>query len=111
LSTSHSAAGVIGLALVDHARDRVIGVEKHAAVVRQPARERVSRTPGHRDSLGQREALGMLLEPLGAEQLLADQLFAVPRSSRTTADIRARLSPEGRKHRADGGLVGFLAAG
>ena len=63
---------------VDDGRDRVVRAEEHPAVVGEPAAQRVSRSRSRSDSLRQREALAVLLEALGAEQLLADQLLGVP---------------------------------
>ena len=67
------------MALVDHPGDRVVRAQENASVVAETARERVDGRRRVSDSLRDRQALGVLLEALGAEELLADQLLAVPR--------------------------------
>ena len=72
--------------------DRAVRGEQHAAVVAQPSREGTpSRAPtGH--ALRRRQALGMLLETLDAEELGADRRFAVPLRTR-------RQGPQGSPRR------------
>src|SRR5439155_1420074 len=65
--------------LADRAGDGAIRFEQNRFVVPQSYGEG---SPGHRpraDRLGRCEALGMLLETLDAEELLADGLFVIPR--------------------------------
>ena len=84
-------------ALADCVRDRAIGVEQGRFVLLQAGGERPPARRLRGDDLGHRETLRMLLEPLDAEELLADGLFAVPRRS-------LRRSPErATEHRSQSG--------
>ncbi len=68
--------------LTDGLGDRAIRLEQHPAVVPEPCRQRPTGSGPWRDALSSREALGMLLEALDAEELRADRLFGIPRDSR-----------------------------
>jgi len=64
--------------LADRACDGAIRFEQNRLVVFQSSGER---SPGRRprgDGLGRRKALGMLLETLDTEELLADGFFVIP---------------------------------
>jgi hypothetical protein len=63
--------------VVDDPGDRVIRAQQHAVVVGEAAAQRVSRARSLADSLCSREALGVLLESLDAEQLGADRIFRI----------------------------------
>ena len=78
-----------GAPFADRVGDGAIGGEQHARVVAE-ARPRASgRAIGPRgDALGRGQALGVLLEPLDAEELRADRLLAIPRYG-------LRRAPEG----------------
>ena len=71
-----------GAFLADRRADGAIRGEQHPAVVAQPLRQRPTGAGPRRHALGSREALGMLLEALDAEELGADRLFGVPRDGR-----------------------------
>ena len=79
-----------GAFLADGLADGAIGGEQHPAVVPQPCRQRTAGSRPRRDALGRREALGMLLEALDAEELAADRLFGIPRDARRQPPERAR---------------------
>jgi hypothetical protein len=65
-------------ALPDRAGDGAIGVEQDRFVLLHPHGERPPAPRARGDRLRRCEALGMLLETLDAEELLADRLFVVP---------------------------------
>ncbi len=58
--------------------DRAIGFEQSPAVVSQPCRKRPAGPRLWRNAFCGREALGMLLEALDAEEIRADWLFVRP---------------------------------
>jgi len=90
LSTSHSAAADRAL-LADRFRDDAVGSKENAAVVDEPRQQAppAARVGGH--ALRGREALGVLLESLDAEELGADGLFGV----RKGIDRGAEVADEG----------------
>ena len=80
-----------GTTRADRTCDGAIGFEQNRFVVPQSNGEG---SPGRRprgDGLGRCKALGMLLETLDTEELLADGLFVIPRCS-------PRPAPEGAKN-------------
>ena len=72
--------------------DAAVGVEQDALVVAQAGDERPARCRRRGNRLVGGQALGMLLEPLDAEQLAADGLFVIPRESRSGAPKARRTS-------------------
>jgi hypothetical protein len=69
------------LRLPGHAVPLVICVEKYAPVVAD-ARKKIPSSGGLlRDAIGRRQALGVLLQALGAKELGANRLLHVGRSS------------------------------
>ena len=86
----------------DGLRDRAIRVAQHASVVLDA---RQQRAPLHRpaqDTLGPRQALGVLLEALGAEELRPDRFLARPAGRRRGgpgARWRAERATRGRRAR------------
>jgi hypothetical protein len=79
--------------LADRLRDGAIRFEQNRLVVLQPRGEGA---PGRRprgDGLGRRKTLGMLLEALDTEELLADGLVVIPRRGRRCAPEGAQIGP------------------
>jgi hypothetical protein len=76
-----------GPALADRGGEGAVRLEQGRLVVLQPCGERPAGDRLRGDGLSLRETLGVLLEALGAEELLADRLFAIPR-------YRLRAAPE-----------------
>ena len=95
-------------ALVDRAGDGAIRAEQSRFVLLQAGGERPPVRRSRGDGLGHRETLGMLLETLDAEELLADGLFVVPwrslgRSPQRATDRRFQSdSPAVRMRGTDG---------
>jgi hypothetical protein len=65
-------------ALADGCRDRTVRGQQHDAVVPQTRAQRLHGRRARRHGLGSGQRLGMLLEPLDAEQLGADDVEGVP---------------------------------
>jgi len=65
-------------ALLDRAGDGAIGAEQDRLVLLQPDGERPPARRPRGDRLSRRKALGMLLETLDTEELLADGFFVIP---------------------------------
>jgi len=63
--------------LADRSRDGAVGSEESAAVVDEPRQQAPPAARVVRYALRGREALGVLLESLDAEELSADGLFGV----------------------------------
>jgi hypothetical protein len=64
----------------DRLDDAVIGVEKYAPVVADPRKKIPSSAGLLRDTIGRRQALGVLLQALDAKELGADRFFDLRRS-------------------------------
>ena len=61
--------------LLNRMGDRPIGIQQHAAVVHDPRDKRAAPARFVRDYLRRRKALGVLFEPLQAEEFSANRLF------------------------------------
>ncbi len=79
LSTSHSAAGVIDALLLDRPSEDPIRLEEHAAVLGDAGLDGASPAGRVGDGLDGGEDLGVLFQPLDAEELLEDRLLQLRR--------------------------------
>ena len=90
MSISHSAAGVMARSSRTAFGDGAIGFVQHPAVVAQPPGKPPAGPGPCRYVLCGREAFGMLLEALDAEEFAADRFFRLLRENRCRRSERAK---------------------